>query len=266
MDKDLIVPAPNRVSPDPPDSAKSASERSSSESPSSNQRSPSQPAAERLTLGSIVKSTKQEPESGGESEETPLTNDKRPSRSVGEENRRQQVTFYESDDSVEQAPTDKLADLSGFTRALQFGKHRHPESTRVSAIGQKRPRGDKCNMCAEIKPPTISWEDHNVVTAHVQALVNTRGYDTAVQLLESNCRRFVDIRCDLCDTWFNTKVLFNAHKEIGTHEQRFQLFQSLLNTAVSTCPDIKRWQRVRCNKIVPSIISKSLKYQRSRKK
>lgn len=160
---------------------------------------------------------------------------------------------------------DKPPNLMGFTRALQFGQHRRPENTRKTAIGQQKTGGERCNTCGELKPPTVSWDEHNISASHVQSLVNKRGYDTAIQLLEKNTHKFVEIRCDLCDTWFNTKLLFNAHKEIETHKQRFQLFQTLLNTAVSTCPEIKPWKRVRYNKIVPPIISKSLKYQKSRK-
>lgn len=60
--------------PYPPDSAKSTSEQSSNGSPSSSQRSPSQPAAKKSALSHIVKSAYQGKESEDEYDETLSTN------------------------------------------------------------------------------------------------------------------------------------------------------------------------------------------------
>ncbi len=75
----------------------------------------------------------------------------------------------------------------------------------------------------------------------------------------------VYIQCDICHTWYKSKVLYNAHKLLDDHIKRKREINDLLLVAYE-CTDIKKHVAIKkIPKIDTHTISKSLKYQKNRK-
>ena len=119
---------------------------------------------------------------------------------------------------------------------------------------------DKCNVCQGKKPKTQPWVDHNISEDHIAALIQHKGFGKAVNNLSNFCN-FLRIYCDICGTWFNNGVLFQAHKFHKEHQLRISDVLQWSRAAKKRGIARGNWNRIsKPDKITPKQISDGLKF------
>ena len=79
---------------------------------------------------------------------------------------------------------------------------------------------DTCNTCRIKKPINQSWEIPNRTEDHIKALLAQKGHSQGISLLFRNNSKFFKLNCELCDTWYDNALSYQAHKLDSEHKTR----------------------------------------------
>ena len=132
------------------------------------------------------------------------------------------------------------------------------------SIGKENNSSARCNICECPKSRNQPWEEHNTSERHISALIDKRGFNSALNELTKLNAKFITIQCDLCDTVFKNALYFQIHKNCLEHKRRYRELLKLVELAVNLKQN-EAWSKItKPPKVTAKDVSRTLKALRKK--